>query len=307
MFSILDHYMRRNEGQDRVIGTLLGYKDGNKVYVSDCYAVPHYVQEDGGNTLIGSEYSREMFHLQQIASVDKREKIVGWYSTNPDGECVTSSTVIFHEFYGKSSSIANPVHLVIDTSLVNNRLLTKCFVSKRVQIKNKPIPFAQFQQLKMTIVAPEAEKSALDFMMKGTEKWAAGEKADPNNASQNTATESLSAQLDSLKLDGHQALPSNTTSLQHSMKRLQSLLRTLLEYVDQVRSGELPENEEMGTKIANALSIVSIDANSFDKLFNNSLQDLLMVVYLSNLARAQLSISERIRRPTANRTTDLEQ
>jgi len=312
MFSILDHYMRRNEGQDRVIGTLLGYKDGNKVYVSDCYAVPHYVQEGGGNALIGSEYSREMFQLQQIASIDKREKIIGWYATTPDGECISTSTVIFHEFYGQSSSIANPLHMVVDTSLVNNRLITKCFVSKRVQIKSKPIPFAQFQQLQMKVIAPLAERSALDFMMKGTENWAQNavqkvaqgaleeqtttDDANPDESQKEKDEESKKKTLN-LKFDDH-AVPSEVAGLELSMKKLQGLLKDVGAYVEDVRNGKIPKDEEMGLRIANALSIVSrIDANSFDKLFNNSLQDLLMVAYLSNLARAQLAITERIRRP----------
>ena len=33
--------VRRNEGQKRVIGTLMGYKEGSTLHVTDCYAVPH--------------------------------------------------------------------------------------------------------------------------------------------------------------------------------------------------------------------------------------------------------------------------
>ena len=41
LFSVLEHYVRRNEGQKRVIGTLMGYKEGSTLHVTDCYAVPH--------------------------------------------------------------------------------------------------------------------------------------------------------------------------------------------------------------------------------------------------------------------------
>ena len=42
LFNILDHYTRRNEGQDRVIGTLLGSvnSDGS-VEVKNSFPVPH--------------------------------------------------------------------------------------------------------------------------------------------------------------------------------------------------------------------------------------------------------------------------
>jgi len=43
LFSILDHYLRRQENQDRVIGTLLGVRseNGNEVEVRNCFPVPH--------------------------------------------------------------------------------------------------------------------------------------------------------------------------------------------------------------------------------------------------------------------------
>ena len=41
LFSICDAYIRRNEGKERVIGTLLGSISDGVVDVRDCYAVPH--------------------------------------------------------------------------------------------------------------------------------------------------------------------------------------------------------------------------------------------------------------------------
>ena len=41
LFSICDAYIRRNEGKDRVIGTLLGSISEGVVDIRECYAVPH--------------------------------------------------------------------------------------------------------------------------------------------------------------------------------------------------------------------------------------------------------------------------
>jgi len=42
LFNILDHYIRRNDGQERVIGTLLGVVSGpNSVTVTNSFPVPH--------------------------------------------------------------------------------------------------------------------------------------------------------------------------------------------------------------------------------------------------------------------------
>ena len=54
VFGILDHYIRRQEGQERVIGTLLGHLDEETgiVEVSNAYAVPH--TESGGEVAVGA-------------------------------------------------------------------------------------------------------------------------------------------------------------------------------------------------------------------------------------------------------------
>jgi translation initiation factor 3 subunit F len=43
LFSILDHALRRNANQKRVIGTMLGVRsdDGTEVEIRNCFAVPH--------------------------------------------------------------------------------------------------------------------------------------------------------------------------------------------------------------------------------------------------------------------------
>lgn len=48
LLSVIDHYTRRQEDQDRVIGTLLGVRgeDGNHIEVRNCFPVPHSEMED---------------------------------------------------------------------------------------------------------------------------------------------------------------------------------------------------------------------------------------------------------------------
>lgn len=40
LLSVLDHHTRRQEADGRVIGTLLGRRDGNKVRANDCGVAP---------------------------------------------------------------------------------------------------------------------------------------------------------------------------------------------------------------------------------------------------------------------------
>ena len=41
LFSICDSFIRRNDGQDRVVGTLLGSVEAGVVEIRASYAVPH--------------------------------------------------------------------------------------------------------------------------------------------------------------------------------------------------------------------------------------------------------------------------
>ena len=66
-------------------------------------------------------------------------------------------------------------------------------------------------------------------------------------------------------------------------------------YVDRVVSGEEKADHETGRRIADTLaSVPRIRPEVFDKIFNDNLQDLLMVSYLSSLTKSQLAIAERL-------------
>lgn len=48
LLSMLDHYIRRNENQQRVIGTLLGVRsdDGSEVEIKNCFPVSHTEEDE---------------------------------------------------------------------------------------------------------------------------------------------------------------------------------------------------------------------------------------------------------------------
>mmetsp|Transcript_48662 Transcript_48662/g.90299 ORF Transcript_48662/g.90299 Transcript_48662/m.90299 type:complete len:91 (+) Transcript_48662:3-275(+) len=84
--------------------------------------------------------------------------------------------------------------------------------------------------------------------------------------------------------------------LESSMERLLGLLDSAKGYVDDVVAGKVAADVSIGRMIAETLAAVPrIDAEAFHKIFHTSLQDLLMVVYLSNLTRAQLALAEKIK------------
>lgn len=55
---------------------------------------------------------------------NKNEVIVGWYTTNTaNGQFIIDSTSLMYDFY--STECINPVHLVVDTSLLSDTIITR--------------------------------------------------------------------------------------------------------------------------------------------------------------------------------------
>lgn len=77
LFTILDHYLRRKDAQERVIGTLLGVRteeNGGTIEVRTAFAVLH--SETDEQVAVDMEYHQTMYELHR--KVNPREAIVGW-------------------------------------------------------------------------------------------------------------------------------------------------------------------------------------------------------------------------------------
>eukprot|EP01092_Planopodium_desertum_P007731 TRINITY_DN3200_c0_g1_i3.p4 TRINITY_DN3200_c0_g1~~TRINITY_DN3200_c0_g1_i3.p4 ORF type:complete len:112 (-),score=6.52 TRINITY_DN3200_c0_g1_i3:54-389(-) len=88
---------------------------------------------------------------------------------------------------------------------------------------------------------------------------------------------------------------SDLDNLKQTIVKLRGHITDVKNYVNKVLSGETKPNKQIGrmlTKIVSSLP--KIEESTFGKMFNDNLQDLLMVVYLSNLTRTQLEIAEKL-------------
>ena len=77
LFSIIDHYSRRDKGQDFVVGTLLGTEEDGVVTISSAFPVPHTEVED--QIALNTDFHTTMLGLHQ--RVNTKQTVVGWYST----------------------------------------------------------------------------------------------------------------------------------------------------------------------------------------------------------------------------------
>jgi len=267
VFSILDHYKRRGDGQTSVVGTLLGEKKGNNVYIKNCFPVPHQVLNDL-SAQVEKGYHDKM--LQLYRQVNESEVVVGWYST---GDKITYISSMMHqEMYINEvgEAIDQPVHLTVEvnTLLKNFRMGIKAYTVKTISVGDKDV-ITRFQSAPLIYATYEAEKIGVEALLNG----------DPESA----------------KLDAPATILSNLESLEASLIKLREMLEAVSKYVASVTDGKVKSNPEIGRAIAEALAAVPrLEPERFKRMFNNTIQDLLMVVYLANLTRTQVALADKI-------------
>jgi len=258
-FGILDHYSRRSEVQQegRVIGTLLGVQnpDGT-VEITNCFPVPH--NETDEQVAVDMEYHRTMFDLHR--QVNSKETIVGWYAT---GSEITEHSVLIHEFYSRETE--NPIHLCVDTDLKNERMAITAYVSASMGVPDMTVGTV-FTPILCETRFHETDDVGLQVLKRTL--------ASPDNTS---------------------SLVTDLEHVSNSIMSLQDKITIALEYVDKVLTGKVPGDKKIGRYLLDTISAVpKIDPAEFEKMFNNSLQDLLMVVYLANLTRTQVVLQEKL-------------
>jgi len=298
LFTICDAFIRRNEGQDRVIGTLLGTVGDGAVDIKNCYAVPHSESNDAeiqvhspavyhpftcltrlskpvssislySMRLIFSaclsfvptlaQVSVDLHHHQTMASlqrkVNSRERIVGWFST---GTSVSGSDALIHSFY--AGECPNPVHLILDTTLQNNRMAVKAYVSRPLTVQGRELA-REFQEVACEVRTVEAERSAGDLL---------GEELT-------------------------EKLPSDLEGLGTSLEKLRLALEAAERYVNDVVEGRCDANVSVGRQLAETVATVPhFSPSDLSKLVQDSQNDVLLTSYLASLIRAHIALADKL-------------
>jgi translation initiation factor 3 subunit F len=149
--TILDAHIRRQEGNEKCIGALMGFFEGNCLVISDAFMVLHKENQESGTISIDKEYHRKMVTLKK--KVCPTENVVGWFVTCDD---VEPSFVLVHNFFGTPSEsrfassqlLPSPVVLTVDPTLSNGDLNIKVSV---MQTTVGADSLVQFHQLPMEL------------------------------------------------------------------------------------------------------------------------------------------------------------
>ncbi|PVU92879.1 hypothetical protein BB561_003568 [Smittium simulii] len=276
MFSVIDHYLRRNEKQDRVIGTLLGVRNEvtGIIEIKSCFSVPHF--ETDTHVEVDMEYHR-MFYTA-LKKANPTEEIVGWYAT---GSEIGNHSALIQEFYANEAKSQEAIHLIVDTSLESNSLKVQVFSDIGFGSSFENSIGCLFAPVRYEMVYPEAEKNLLQLL-------ATTQKQTPTDLISENSILSRSQPSDA-------RLVSDIEQLEEAIKSLIEMIERVSAYVQKVIAGETQPDNLVGNYLIDMLaSVPKIDAETFDSLFQSHLQNLLMVIYLSNLTRAQVNIANRL-------------
>ena len=267
VLSILDHYKRRPQGQQRVIGTLLGEEVGNTVVIKNCFPVPHQESEDGESVAVDMAYHQTMLDLHQ--RVSPSDAVVGWYQTGTELNYLSS---LIHAQYREDCEVAEqPVCMTVDVACQGNQLGVHAYFGKEVQLQEGEDCVGRFEQVPLAYIASHAEKIGVDVLIN-------------------------SVPDDEERLDAPANVLSSFDNLELALGNLLDSIETCLDYVSKVNSGVLEGDADIGRAISEALAVVppSLDRESMLNMLDEKLQDLLMIVYLGNLTRVQLAIADEL-------------
>jgi len=233
------------------------------IEIRNCFPVPHKDESDT-TVAVDGEFYKNMYELHHKAH--PKETLVGWYSTG--SELNDHTVLIHHEFFAKE--VPQPfVHMTVDTDLRKGSMGLRAYVSSSIEIEaNKPLA-VQFLPVTIDYTTFEAERVGVETLLRA----------------RNPTTESVSP------------LVGDLANLEVSVSKLIEMLDDVSKYVEKVVAGQELSNIKLGRFLADTVAnLPKVDTATFDKMFNNSLQDLLMTVYLANLTRTQLALSEKLDR-----------
>eukprot|EP00922_Rhytidocystis_sp_ex-Travisia-forbesii_P002632 GHVS01003899.1.p1 GENE.GHVS01003899.1~~GHVS01003899.1.p1 ORF type:complete len:357 (+),score=87.44 GHVS01003899.1:118-1188(+) len=308
VFTILDGYVRREDEQDYVIGTLMGVvSEGNVVDVTDCFVDRHSLTDTGLLQII-KDHHESMFELKQ--KVNPKEQVVGWFCTGAE---MTELTCAVHGWFKSFSSVSKfqpqppliePVHLMVDTTLSEGFLAIKAFLQVPIGLVKEAC--CQFHQIPMEIHTSQAEKAGMSVLLKASQQ----QRAATSTAIASAAAAQLADGSSSTAASSSSAADHTTTiatvagggqqlkeGFEASLEKLQELLAQSRRYVEAVLEGKQTPDSELGRFLQGSLCGGEgslMDSEQYEKMCQTSVQDTLMISYLTALARIQFAVAEKL-------------
>jgi 26S proteasome regulatory subunit N8 len=162
LLSVVDHYHRlAKETSRRVVGVLLGEFVGDKIEVTNCYAIPF--EEDPKDKkvwFVDHIYNETMFEMHQ--KINYKEVIVGWYSSGPK---IRPHDIEINDVFRKYTN--NPVFCIIDVQEKTEKLglPAEAYIMKE-EVDNDGQLIKTFEKLPTSIKASLPEQIGVEFLLR---------------------------------------------------------------------------------------------------------------------------------------------
>ena len=228
----------------------------------NCFAIPHTETEE--QVEVDVEYQKNMLALQLKAN--PREILLGWYTTSLE---LNNFSALIQNFFASPETGTFPhpaIHLTLSTE-AGKKIEARTYISAPVGVNpERAAESCLFIPVPHEIRYAEAEKSGLELI---------------SGAKEN---ESRTAPV-----------VTDIEGLERSLEYMLDLLERVSEYVSSVLDEEREPNNALGQFLMNALSLApKVDPADIERDFNNHIQDILVVSYLTNTIRTQIDLSQRL-------------
>jgi len=267
LLSVVDHYNRLAKGTTkRVLGTLLGEVQDGKLHVTNSFAV--LFEEDPRDPrvwFLDHNYHENMF--QMFKKVNRKERVVGWYSTGPK---IVPCDLEIHEMYREYCP--EPILAIINPQPKELDLPTDCYYSVEVASEDKFFR-RTFKHVPSTVGAFEAEEIGVEHLLR-----------DVANRDTSTLSTKVVAKV---------------TALESLVTRLRDLSR----YLGQVVEGKLPHNPEIIYQLQEIFNLLPSDMMypELSRAFNIEANDEMLALYIGSVLRATVGLHNLINNKIKNR------
>lgn len=220
----MDHSLRRNADQERVIGTLLGTRseDGTEVEIRSTFAVGHTETTD--QVEVDMEYQKQMLALHLKAN--PREFLVGWYATSSELNTFSALIQNFYSGQGDGTWPHPAVHLTVSTE-PGKDIETRAYISAPVGVTaERAADSAAFIPVPYEIRYGEAEKSGLETIANAK---------DSENRTANIFTD--------------------IEALERAIEEVLGMIDRVSRYVESVIDEEAPASTALGQFLLNTLAL----------------------------------------------------
>jgi translation initiation factor 3 subunit F len=223
-----------------------------------------------------------------------REQVVGWYVTVSQSGVshLPDVCVPLHSFFG--NRVALPVVVAVDTSMHAGKVAVRGYMTQTLVLREMQsasdgsdsttvvhVAGTRFTEVTTNLKTNAVEIAALDALRH------ASSGVSPYSASNTSSSGSSGSRMPYLGLDV-----------------LGELVSEVLQYVEDVVAGKEVADAALGRAVADALAAVSVgpqEEEAFEKAFAALVTDMAMVMYLTQMTKAQIGLAEKLVLASAER------